>query len=140
MWFIFKGDAYYACFIELAKTWNGPMVGDMRYRSRYGRSDIRDAKLVSIIHSNWSHGYVHLEVNNSRIMFFSNFADVMRLKKRNVIVDKQCVYVVLTGPVATTIMSHSTMLRLNLSFEHQEKLSSYARTLALQCASKVRTQ
>lgn len=42
------------------------------------------------------------------------------------------------GPVATTIMSHSTMLRLNLSFEHQEKLSSYARTLALQCASKVR--
>lgn len=35
-------------------------------------------------------------------------------------------------------MSHSTMLRLNLSFEHQEKLSSYARTLALQCASKVR--
>lgn len=53
---------------------------------------------------------------------------------------KQSVFVVLTGPVATTIMSHSTMLRLNLSFEHQEKLSSYARTLALQCASKVRRQ
>lgn len=49
----------------------------------------------------------------------------------------KCVF--LTGPVATTIMSHSTMLRLNLSFEHQEKLSSYARTLALQCASKVST-
>ncbi|KAK4885452.1 hypothetical protein RN001_001723 [Aquatica leii] len=41
-----------------------------------------------------------------------------------------------TGPVATTIMSHSTMMRLNLSFNQQEELSSCARTLALQCATK----
>ncbi|KAJ8960370.1 hypothetical protein NQ317_013980, partial [Molorchus minor] len=41
-----------------------------------------------------------------------------------------------TGPVATTIMSHSTIMRLNLSFSQQEELSSCARTLALQCATK----
>ncbi|CAO1393064.1 unnamed protein product [Diamesa hyperborea] len=41
-----------------------------------------------------------------------------------------------TGPVATTIMSHSTILRLNLSIKQQEDLSSCARTLALQCATK----
>lgn len=42
-----------------------------------------------------------------------------------------------TGPVATTIMSHSTIMRLSLSFSQQEELSSCARTLALQCATKV---
>lgn len=42
-----------------------------------------------------------------------------------------------TGPVATTIMSHSTMMRLNLTFTQQEELSGCARTLALQCATKV---
>ena len=42
-----------------------------------------------------------------------------------------------TGPVATTIMSHSTIMRLNLSFSQQEELSGCARTLALQCATKV---
>lgn len=42
-----------------------------------------------------------------------------------------------TGPVATTVMSHSVMMRLNLSFTQQEELSSCARTLALQCATKV---
>ncbi|GJQ79140.1 hypothetical protein Trydic_g5393 [Trypoxylus dichotomus] len=41
-----------------------------------------------------------------------------------------------TGPVATTIMSHNTIMRLNLSFSQQEDLSSCARTLALQCATK----
>ncbi|XP_029837511.4 zinc finger SWIM domain-containing protein 5 [Ixodes scapularis] len=41
-----------------------------------------------------------------------------------------------TGPVATTIMSHATILRLGLDFGQQEELSSCARTLALQCASK----
>lgn len=41
-----------------------------------------------------------------------------------------------TGPVATTIMSHATILRLGLDFSQQEELSSCARTLALQCASK----
>ncbi|XP_044736149.1 zinc finger SWIM domain-containing protein 4-like isoform X2 [Chrysoperla carnea] len=41
-----------------------------------------------------------------------------------------------TGPVATTIMSHSTIMRLNLSFAQQEELSGCARTLALQCATK----
>ncbi|KAJ8925672.1 hypothetical protein NQ315_009518 [Exocentrus adspersus] len=41
-----------------------------------------------------------------------------------------------TGPVATTIMSHSTIMRLSLSFSQQEELSSCARTLALQCATK----
>ncbi|XP_044744822.1 zinc finger SWIM domain-containing protein 4-like isoform X1 [Coccinella septempunctata] len=41
-----------------------------------------------------------------------------------------------TGPVATTIMSHSTIMRLNLSFTQQEELSSCARNLALQCATK----
>ncbi|GLV40163.1 Dorado [Carabus blaptoides fortunei] len=41
-----------------------------------------------------------------------------------------------TGPVATTIMSHSTIMRLNLSFSQQEELSGCARTLALQCATK----
>lgn len=41
-----------------------------------------------------------------------------------------------TGPVATTIMSHSTIMRLNLNIKQQEELSSCARTLALQCATK----
>ncbi|XP_047516674.1 zinc finger SWIM domain-containing protein 5-like [Pieris napi] len=41
-----------------------------------------------------------------------------------------------TGPVAAAAMSHATALRLGLSFEQQEKLSSCARTLALQCANK----
>ncbi|XP_047000533.1 zinc finger SWIM domain-containing protein 5-like [Schistocerca americana] len=41
-----------------------------------------------------------------------------------------------TGPVATTIMSHSTIMRLNLSYAQQEELSSCARNLALQCATK----
>lgn len=41
-----------------------------------------------------------------------------------------------TGPVATTIMSHSTIMRLNLTFTQQEELSSCARNLALQCATK----
>ncbi|KAG8278278.1 Zinc finger SWIM domain-containing protein 6 [Homalodisca vitripennis] len=41
-----------------------------------------------------------------------------------------------TGPVATTIMSHSTIMRLNLTFAQQEELSGCARTLALQCATK----
>ena len=37
-------------------------------------------------------------------------------------------------------MSHSTVMRLNLSFVQQEELSNCARTLALQCATKVRTR
>lgn len=41
------------------------------------------------------------------------------------------------GPVATTIMSHSTIMRLNLTFAQQEELSGCARNLALQCATKV---
>ncbi|XP_039276000.1 LOW QUALITY PROTEIN: zinc finger SWIM domain-containing protein 5 [Nilaparvata lugens] len=41
-----------------------------------------------------------------------------------------------TGPVATTIMSHTTIMRLNLTFAQQEELSACARTLALQCATK----
>ncbi|XP_073994707.1 zinc finger SWIM domain-containing protein 5-like isoform X2 [Rhodnius prolixus] len=41
-----------------------------------------------------------------------------------------------TGPVATTIMSHSTLMRLNLTFAQQDELSNCARTLALQCATK----
>ena len=45
---------------------------------------------------------------------------------------------IITGPVATTIMSHSTIMRLNLTFAQQEELSSCARNLALQCATKVR--
>ncbi|XP_030750668.1 zinc finger SWIM domain-containing protein 4-like isoform X2 [Sitophilus oryzae] len=40
------------------------------------------------------------------------------------------------GPVATTIMSRGTMVRLQLSFPQQEELSGCARTLALQCATK----
>mgnify|MGYP006952276174 FL=1 len=45
-----------------------------------------------------------------------------------------------TGPVATTIMSHSTIMRLNLSLAQQEELSTCARNLALQCATKVRKE
>ncbi|XP_052129793.1 zinc finger SWIM domain-containing protein 5 [Frankliniella occidentalis] len=41
-----------------------------------------------------------------------------------------------TGSVATTIMSHNTIMRLNLTFPQQEELSGCARTLALQCATK----
>ncbi|KAL1130265.1 hypothetical protein AAG570_013203 [Ranatra chinensis] len=41
-----------------------------------------------------------------------------------------------TGLVATTIMSHSTLIKLNLSYAQQEELSGCARTLALQCATK----
>ncbi|XP_076267009.1 zinc finger SWIM domain-containing protein 5-like isoform X2 [Rhynchophorus ferrugineus] len=40
------------------------------------------------------------------------------------------------GPVATTIMSRGTMLRLQLTFGQQEELSGCARNLALQCATK----
>lgn len=47
-----------------------------------------------------------------------------------------CIHVI-PGPVATTIMSHSTIMRLNLTFAQQEELSGCARTLALQCATKV---
>lgn len=42
------------------------------------------------------------------------------------------------GPVATTIMSRGTMIRLQLGFQQQDELSSCARTLALQCATKVK--
>ena len=53
-------------------------------------------------------------------------------------VSDSAVYFLLPGPVASTIMSHSTVMRLNLSFVQQEELSNCARTLALQCATKVR--
>ena len=43
-----------------------------------------------------------------------------------------------TAQVATPIMSHNTIMRLNLTFTQQEDLSGCARTLALQCATKVR--
>lgn len=49
-----------------------------------------------------------------------------------------CVCFLVSGPVASTIMSHSTVMRLNLSYVQQEELSNCARTLALQCATKVR--
>ena len=39
-----------------------------------------------------------------------------------------------TGLVASTIMSHSTVMRLTLDFTQQEKMAACARTLALQCA------
>ena len=39
-----------------------------------------------------------------------------------------------TGPVATSVMSHSTVMRLGLDYRKQEELSNCARTLALQCA------
>lgn len=41
-----------------------------------------------------------------------------------------------TGPVASSIMSHQTVMRLGLDFSQQEELSNCARTLALQCATK----
>ncbi|XP_023225369.1 zinc finger SWIM domain-containing protein 4-like [Centruroides sculpturatus] len=41
-----------------------------------------------------------------------------------------------TGPVATTVMSHATVMRLNLDFRQQEEMSGCGRTLALQCATK----
>ncbi|XP_065337234.1 zinc finger SWIM domain-containing protein 4-like [Cloeon dipterum] len=41
-----------------------------------------------------------------------------------------------TGAVATTIMSHNTMVRLSLNFAQRDELSACARTLALQCATK----
>lgn len=39
-----------------------------------------------------------------------------------------------TGTVATTLMSHATIVRLGLDFTRQEELASCARTLALQCS------
>lgn len=39
--------------------------------------------------------------------------------------------------VAFTIMAHSTMMRLNLNYHDQEVLASQARSLALQCTTKV---
>ena len=42
------------------------------------------------------------------------------------------------GPVATTIMSHTTIIRLGLDFSQQEELAASARTLALQCSREVR--
>lgn len=41
-----------------------------------------------------------------------------------------------TGMVATTIMSHTTMMELNVNFHQRDELANYARTLALQCATK----
>lgn len=41
-----------------------------------------------------------------------------------------------TGLVATSIMSHATVMRLALDFSQQEELSNCARTLALECATK----
>lgn len=93
MLFVFKGDAYHACFIELAKTWNGPMVGDVRYRSRHGRSNIRDAKLVSIIHAYRSHGYVHI-VDNNRIIWFFFFYVIRPHKTRLDSCETKCIFCV----------------------------------------------
>ena len=42
-----------------------------------------------------------------------------------------------TSLVATTIMSHPTVVRLNLDFNRQEELAASARSLALQCAHDV---
>jgi DMSO/TMAO reductase YedYZ heme-binding membrane subunit len=42
-----------------------------------------------------------------------------------------------TGLVATTIMSHSTVMKLNLDFTQQEEMAACARTLALQCSHEV---
>lgn len=42
----------------------------------------------------------------------------------------------LSGTVASTIMSPATMIQLNLNYHQQEELASCARTLALQCATK----
>ncbi|XP_014663283.1 PREDICTED: zinc finger SWIM domain-containing protein 6-like [Priapulus caudatus] len=41
-----------------------------------------------------------------------------------------------TGMVATTIMSHTTMLQVNVNYVQQEELAGCARSLALQCATK----
>lgn len=43
-----------------------------------------------------------------------------------------------TGPVASTVMSHATIMRLKLDFHKQEEMANCARTLALQCAHVVR--
>ena len=40
------------------------------------------------------------------------------------------------GTVATTIMSPPILIQMNLDFRHQEQLARWARTLALQCATK----
>ena len=42
-----------------------------------------------------------------------------------------------TSLVATTLMSHPTVVRLNLDYARQEELAASARTLALQCAHDV---
>lgn len=120
------------------------MVGDVCHRSRHGRSHLSHAKLVSIIHAHRSHRYVMRQPCDiaARTCYTQQYYCTRLSSVYNI---ARCVrfcwpftsLFLFTGPVATTIMSHSTMLRLNLSFEHQEKLSSYARTLALQCASKV---
>jgi len=41
-----------------------------------------------------------------------------------------------TNPVANTIMSPGTVMKLGLDFSQQEELSNCARTLALQCSTK----
>ncbi|XP_048760414.2 zinc finger SWIM domain-containing protein 6-like [Ostrea edulis] len=41
-----------------------------------------------------------------------------------------------TSMVATNIMSHSTMMQLNVNFHQQEELANHARKLALHCATK----
>lgn len=51
------GYAHHARFVELAKARNGPVAGDVRHRSRYGRPDVRNAKLVSTVYAHRSHGY-----------------------------------------------------------------------------------
>jgi hypothetical protein len=44
------------------------------------------------------------------------------------------------GHVASTIMSHATIVRLGLDFAQQEELAASARTLALQCSREVRVR
>eukprot|EP00095_Tigriopus_kingsejongensis_P008306 maker-scaffold871_size86487-snap-gene-0.22 protein:Tk08306 transcript:maker-scaffold871_size86487-snap-gene-0.22-mRNA-1 annotation:"hypothetical protein DAPPUDRAFT_306274" len=39
-----------------------------------------------------------------------------------------------SGTIATSVMSHATIVRLSLNFAQQEEIASCARTLALQCA------
>ena len=95
--------------------------------------------LLSIMH-NWYQLFTPTEATGkTRLTTFLLISILFRIGRVDLFISFvfSVFFFIKTGPVASTIMSHSTVMRLNLSYVQQEELSNCARTLALQCATKV---
>ncbi|KAI1233221.1 zinc finger SWIM domain-containing protein 6, partial [Lamprotornis superbus] len=104
--------------IELATTGNGEVVGNMCNRNRMRLQKTGESTVLSAVGKmNPKTGVYALDsiMQNWFTLFTPTEA---------------------TSIVATTVMSNSTIVRLHLDCNQQEKLASSARTLALQCAMK----